>query len=254
MTNVRIVKLGPIPEELALARVAKMANRPQEQYYFTVGDDLGVMTEPDAEREQYTCGTLAERLGVREGDGADLLVGITDHRVYDELFSAVTEDLTCIIVSTADVRDVIDTDRTSMAGYVLFEIAAELLTIEYRRLARTGFDPTVCGLPWHLVRKSCLFDYDDERKHTGEKILKPHLCAACQSLLRDAGVAPSIERAALRIAGAGLAPVRALLRRWALHRWFALVTGFTAGQFGMPYGLGVLAIAGVVMFMVERQD
>ena len=198
MTTVRLVELGPMRDGLDLARVAKRANRAQSLYHFLVGEPLSVPTEPDAGDGQYTFQELAGRLTVRGVGSAQLLVGVTDHSIYDELFSAVDEDLSCILISTADIGDVIDADRTTAAGYVLFEIAAELLTIEYRRLTNQKSDPTTCELPWHIVRKSCIFDYDSERKHTGEKMLKPDLCAACRSRLRDAGVAPSVEAATLR--------------------------------------------------------
>ena len=253
MTTVRLVALGPLREGLDLARVAKSGNKAQALYHFVLGDPLTVIANPDADEGQYTFEALADRLAVRQVGSAQLLVGVTDHSIYDELFSAVDEDLSCILISTDDIREVIDTDRTTAAGYVLFEIAAELLTVEYRRLTGQKSDPAACELPWHVVRKSCIFDYDSERKHTGEKMLKPDLCDACRSRLRDAGVPPSVEAATLRLARAGLAPVRTAVRRLVLHRWFALVAGFIAGQAGPAYGVAVLAVVGMLMLVVERR-
>ena len=133
-----------------------------------------------------------------------------------KLFSALSPgDLSCIIVSTADIGNVIDADRTTAAGYVLFEIAAELLTIEYRCLTTERFDPAECKAPWHIARRSCIFDYDGRNGSTpAVKMLRPQLCEECKLRLRNAGVALSIERAVLRNRGArGLAPFRAWLRR-----------------------------------------
>ena len=185
------------------------------------------------------------------------MVGVTDHPVYDELFSAVARDLSCIIVSTADIGNVIDADRTTAAGYVLFEIAAELLTIEYRCLTTERFDPAECKAPWHIARRSCIFDYDDERQHTGGKMLRPQLCEECKLRLRNAGVALSIERAVLRIARAGLAPFRAWLRRAVPRGWAMLFAGFI-GHLGRTFGLlcalVALALVWGLMLLAERRD
>ena len=253
MRTVLIVPLGQLPEGLDLARVVKRANKAQKHYSFSLGEELEVATDPDADEEQYTFHTLAVRLGARRDSATQLLVGVTDYGVYDELFSAVDNDLSCIIVSTADIQKLIDADRTTTAGYVLFEIAAELLTIEYRRLTKKSFDPTECGAPWHMVRKSCIFDYDEERKHTGKKMLKPNLCRRCKSQLGDVGVASSIESAALRIASTGLTPFVAFVRRAMRHRLFTLVAGFVAGKIGLIYGLVVLAVYGLAVFWAERR-
>ena len=237
--------------------MVRRANRAQKYYSFSLGEALSVPTDPDADDGQYTFGALADRLDARLDDGMQLLVGVTDHRVYDELFSAVGKNLRCIVVSTADIRDVIDGDRTTAAGYVLFEIAAELLTIEYRRLTNERFDPTECATPWHKSRQSCIFDYDEEREHTGEKMLQPRLCPECESLLWRAGVASSIKTAALRMASAGLRPFLAFARHVVLGRWYTLVVGFAGGQVavahGWSYGLIVIALLALVPILVERR-
>ena len=188
-----------------------------------------------------------------ERDQTQLLVGVTDHALYDEMFSAVDETLSCVIVSTADIQEVIEADRTTASGYVLFEIAAELLTIEYRHLTKQSSSPTTCEPPWHKVRRSCIFDYDEQRKHTGSKMLAPTLCPQCESLLNEAGVAPSIKLAATRIAKAGLAPIRAFLRRLVLNSWFTLLAGFVIGKFDLVWGLVVLASCCLVVVLIERR-
>ena len=256
MTTVRIVPLVPVRNGLDLDKVVRWANKAQEYYSFSLDEALGVTTDPDAEDEQYRFETLAARLDARSNDGTQLLVGVTDVHVYDELFSAVDQPLRRIIVSTADIRNVIDGDRTTAAGYVLFEIAAELLTIEYRRLTRETFDPTECAAPWHRARQSCIFDYDEEREHTGEKMLQPKLCPTCKSKFWNAGVAESITNAALRMASSGLRPFDARVRRIVLSRWYTLVAGIVASQvgiaYGWHYGLIALAVFILVPIMVKR--
>ena len=253
MTTVRIVQIGPLDEGLDLGRVAKRANKAQEQYEFALGDVVNVTTEPDEGDSQYSFEALAERLYVRREDGTQLLVGVTDLHIFDELFSAVDEQLSCVIISTADIQDVIDGDRTTPGGYVLFEIAAQLLTIEYRRMAKWTCPPTTCGKPWHNTRQACIFDYDEERQHTGKKMLKPRLCPECKAILWKAGVASSIEAAALKIAGTGVTPIRTFVRRVLLHRWFTVSAAFAAGKLSLVWGAVVLTILIISVLVSERR-
>lgn len=214
MAHVKIVQLGPLHGHLNLREVASKANGSQAHHVFHWDDDaiLHLKDPTEDSGRQYSFAALADRLGSKRGADAEVLVGVTDHPIYDELYSAVTSDLRCIVISTADIEEVIDAESTSVAGYVLFEISAQLLTIEYRRLARIMPDPEKCCEPWHLERRSCMFDYDEERKHTGKKMAAPSLCKTCQALLYEAGVAESLQIDTLHIAKAGMTPILTVLR------------------------------------------
>ena len=223
MVNVNIVQLGPLPAGLKLRSVVNRANGAQQSYFFSLVDPVESTGDPDAEQGQYSFDRLASLLATRSQDGITVLVGVTDHPVYPEMFSLVSKNLSCIIVSTADVRGILDSDRTTATGYVLFEMAAQLLTIEYRRLSRERFLPTECGAPWHRERRGCVFDWDEERKHTGEKMLEPTLCVKCTAALDQANVAASFSTAAIRIAKSGLQPIRAWFRRCSSNPWVVAI-------------------------------
>ena len=81
-----------------------------------------------------------------EADGA-ILVGIVDATMGDEYFSAVNRDNYCILVSIDGVESILEKTRTTLQGYVLVEVAAQLLTIDYRQRADISVDPDECGPP-----------------------------------------------------------------------------------------------------------
>lgn len=228
MIIVTIIQLGPLRVGLKLTTVVDRANRAQQSYFFRLGDSVESTGEPDAEQGRYTFDRLASRLATRRDENTQLLVGVTDHAVHDEMFSAVAKDLSCIIVSTDDIQTVLKTDGTTDTGYVLFEIAAQLLTIEYRRLSEERFPPTECGAPWHRERRRCIFYWDEERQHTGQKMLEPGLCPPCDAALDRTNVAASFSTAAIGIAKSGLQPIQAWFRRKIANPWVVALTSALA--------------------------
>ena len=218
MTRVRIVQLGPLQEQLNLREVVIKANRSQGQYIFHLAAPLEHVGEPTEYDGQYKFDLLADHLQSKRGnDTAQILIGVTDHAIYDQMFSAVNSELTCILISTADIEEDKVIQKTSRAGYVLFEIGAHLLTIEYRKLKKPKIkgEPEDCAKPWHKERLTCIFDWDEERRHTGQKIASPKMCAISSALLYEAGVAQTLIDATTNLVRAGLTPIRTFLRNQA---------------------------------------
>lgn len=241
MEHVRIVQLGrPLHEQLSLKEVVNKANRSQSHYIFHVADSLEYLDEPtEDDGSQYKFDVLAALLQSKRGsDTAQVLIGVTDHEIYDQIFSAVNSDLTCILISTADIDEDNVIQKTSAAGYVLFEIGAQLLTIEHRNLCNIKSNPEDCAKPWHKERRTCVFDWDEERKHTGKKIASPKICEMCRALLYKAGVAESLIDATTSLVRAGLTPIRTFLKNQARDPVITLILGALLGNVA---GLGMFS-------------
>lgn len=232
MPDIKVVQLGPLHEQLNLRGVVNKANRSQGQYIFHLADPLEYLEESTEDEGQYKFDLLADHLQRKRGsDTAQVLIGVTDHAIHDQMFSALSSDFTCILISTADIEEGTITQKTSMAGYVLFEIGAQLLTIEYRRLREIKSEPEECAEPWHKERRTCLFDWDEERKHTGQKIASQKICVLCNSLLSKAGVGQTLIDATTGLARAGLTPVRTFLKNQVRAPIIMLISGALLGNF-----------------------
>ena len=230
--NVKIVQLGPLHEQLNLKGVVNKANRSQGQYIFHLADPLEYLPEPtEDEGHQYKFDLLADLLQSKRGnDTAQVLIGVIDHAIHDQMFSALNSELTCILISTADIEEGNVTQKTSMAGYVLFEIGAQLLTIEYRHLRKIKSEPEECAEPWHKKRLTCVFDWDEERKYTGQKIASPKICEVCRGLLYKAGVGPTVIDATTSLVRAGLTPIQKFLTNQTRAPIIILILGALLGN------------------------
>ena len=133
MTTVRVVRVGPLVAACEVAWLVRAASRSQQFYHFEVGDPVQSLGAPD-EDGAYRIDDLIDILvkSRAEADGA-ILVGIVDAEMGDECFSAVNRENDCILVSIDGVQPILEKTRTTLQGYVLVEVAAQLLTIAYRQ-------------------------------------------------------------------------------------------------------------------------
>ena len=115
------------------------------------------------------------------------LVGVIDIPLVDDIFSSTDRDNQAIVVSTqsGNIRATISRIRSTIGAYVLMEIAAQILAIEFRRAAHIHADPEICEKPWHPETKSCVFDYSDNLPDTEKKLLNPKVCDSCVALLSE---------------------------------------------------------------------
>lgn len=207
MFNVQIIKMGPLPGEVNIDRIKKRGNNAQNYYSFTVGDEITSLGRP--QKGEYTADHLLGLLKRERGSGdIDVLVGVLDSPIHDDLFSAVDRDNKCIVISTQanNIRNIVIDCKTSIEAYVLVQIAAQLLTIEYRRATNTTADPEDCEPPWHAETKSCVFDYSDIVEHTGKKLIAPRLCESCKALLAESNIRGRLIRACMRIVNLAVRP------------------------------------------------
>ena len=134
--RVNVLAMGPLPRRALLDTVVERGNGVQQHYAFAISEPLTSLGPPN-DKGEYRFKSLAEKLLQRKrGSGsdstADILVGVVDSPLYDELFSGIDESLRVVIVSTANMLDTLERTQRSHADYVLVEIAAQLLAIEYR--------------------------------------------------------------------------------------------------------------------------
>ena len=109
-------------------------------------------------------------------------------------------------MSLTNIADTLQRTRRTPADYVLVEIAAQLLAIEYRRLVELKPDPEDCALPWRRETRACVFDYCDNRADTGKKLMEPKLCDHCRAVLGDAHVRQSVIDASVGMVRSAVAP------------------------------------------------
>ena len=223
MTTVRVVRMGPLVAACDVAWLVRAANRSQRFYHFEVGDPVESLGSP-GEEGAYRIDDLIDILvkSRAEADGA-ILVGIVDVTMGDEYFSAVNRDNDCALVSIDGVQSILEKTRTTLQGYVLVEVAAQLLTIAYRQSADISADPDECGLPWHGDTRQCIFDYCEKREHSGKKLMAPDLCVACRAKLEEANVPRRVLVAATGLFNRGVR--RSLLEMlvYTTHNRFVMI-------------------------------
>jgi len=199
MPIVEIVQMGPLPHDLNLRIVTKTANKVQDHFQLVLGDPINHLGQPNSDGE-YKVADLAVLLETRRHQSdAELEVGITDAPLCEGLFSGVDNASNNIVVSLAPMETLLPRINKSKADYVLLEIAAQLLTTDYRRQTDLSVDPEVCALPWHKETKSCVFDYCDNPPETLKKLMAPKLCSECRSMFETANIRESVITACLNI-------------------------------------------------------
>ena len=171
-----------------MPRLVRAANRSQKFYHFEDSDPVQSLGDPD-EDGAYGIDSLINVLVNSRAEADDkILVGIVDATMGDEHFSAVDRDNRCIVVSIDEIQPILEKTSTTVEGYVLVEMAAQLLTIDYRRRANVSVAPDECGPPWHGDTRPCLFDYCEKRDYSGKKLMDPNLCDECRAKLTQANV------------------------------------------------------------------
>ncbi len=256
MVNVQIIKMGPLPKEISIHRIMKRGNKAQNYYSFGVGDELTALGGSDDGR--YTADHLLELLEQNRGSAAiDVLIGVADCQIHDDLFSTVDENNKCIIISTQanDIRGMVKKIPTTIEAYVLVEIGAQLLTIEYRRATNTAADPEESVLPWHEETKTCVFDYSDDFEHTGKKLIAVSLCESCKALLTETNIRFSVKSACIDIVNSGVkTKLRTLIREVLEKRVMGYLFSGLAGmalvdllETGIPLSVLFAIILGIII-------
>lgn len=206
MPKAEILRLGLLPSSLNLGQVARTVNRVQNYFECILADPINHLGQPGANGE-YKVTDLARLLEDRRGrDRVEVAIGVTDAPLYWELFSAVDRESKNIVISTAPVEILLSRINQSFAAYVLTELAAQLLTIEYRRQTGLSVEPEDRALPWHAETKSCLFDYCDNPPDTLKKLIAPKLCPICTAVLESANVRESVTAACLSLVKEAVRP------------------------------------------------
>ena len=195
--------MGVLIRGLDLSAVVRAGNAVQSSFLFTLGQKMDSVGEPRVVGDPrvdgtYDFATLAVRLlSSRASPDIDVLVGVVDVEIFDELFSAIDENSKCIIVSIDNIEDILRRTNASYTGYILVEIAAQLLTIALRRTMKDVVKPEDCGPPWHQETKACLFDYSEKRDHTGKKLIEMSVCDACEAAFSAANIPASVKDACM---------------------------------------------------------
>lgn len=211
MGHLKIVQMGPLIPEIDLSKVQRTANKAQKTFHFSIGDKIETIGPSDVDG-QYDFGRLEKLLKENRGEsGVDIIIGVIDVGIYDELYSGIDENCKCIIISLYDIKATLERSRKSYVDYVLCEIAAQLLAIQYRRAMKISVAPEDCEEPWHDETRSCLFDYDENRYHTFKKLMSPTLCAKCKALFTEANVSERIQSDCVKIVKSGIRPIRTTL-------------------------------------------
>lgn len=196
--DVVVVPLGAGSTELNLGKVVRTANRVQRHFHLSVERAIEHLGEPGIDGE-YRFDGLADLLKVgRDLSAGQVVVGVIDSILEtNELFSGVDEANCCIVVSTTgnDLPTLLAQHNRTFESYILTEVAAQLLAIEYRRHTGLSCDPAECGSPWHRDPRACLFDYCDDPHHTLKKLINPRVCDACAGILTEAGLQPHVIEA-----------------------------------------------------------
>ena len=203
MTTVRVVRMGPLVAACDEAWLVRAANRSQTFYHFEVGDPVPSLGTPD-EDGAYRIDDLIDILVQSRAEDGAILVGIVDATIGDEYFSALNRKNDCVLVSIDGVESILEKTGTTLQGYVLVEVAAQLLTIDYRQRADISVDPDECGPPWHGDTRQCLFDYCEKRDHSGKKLMAPNLCVRCHASLEKANVPQRVLAAATELFNKGV--------------------------------------------------
>ena len=228
MPEIKLIQMGPCGEGVNLTKIKKYGNKAQPHYSFSVGDSLSELGPPN-EHGKYTVRQLLDLLlKVRNEENVDILVGVIDIPLVDDIFSSTDHSNGAIVVSTqsGNIRATISGINSTIGAYVLMEIAAQILAIEFRRAAEIHAEPENCEKPWHTETKSCVFDYSDNLPDTEKKLLNPRLCDSCRALLSENNIRASIQQACLRIVKlTRKAVVNTLIRDSFNNRWFMLLFG-----------------------------
>lgn len=248
-----------IPQsDLDLDKVRHMANKAQKIFNFTLADPIETIGDAD-EDGQYKFSNIARILkSTRCEQNINVLVGIIDSPIRDELYSGIDEDFRCIIISLTDIDHILERSKKSYTDYVLSETAAQLLAIEYRRAEGISADPEACAPPWHRETKSCLFDYDENRDQTYKKLMLPQLCVTCKALMTEANVGESIQTACVKIVKAGIRPIRTAMRETIHNKFVWGLTGVLLGgtlfnhPSAPPLKYVIIAIGSIILLVFIR--
>ena len=224
-TKVQILGMGPLVPGLKLEDVVGVANSAQNSFEFSVGVPIETLGTADKDDGQYFFDSLENLLEEnRRNDDVDVLVGVIDEQIDDELFSSINKECSCIIISVAGVDEILERSDKTYADYVLCETAAQLLALKYRKHSGIHADPKECEKPWHRQPKICLFDYDETRRHTYKKLMFPKLCKPCEALFEDANFPGPIKDDCVKLVEKGLKPWLSALRETVKSIWFLILT------------------------------
>lgn len=212
MIRVKILPIGPVAARLDLETLLKRMNAAQVVYVFSLGDALLDPPAPTIPRSDGTNGSpeydadrLFEYMAVGRklsDDQTAITCGVVDSEIFDDLWSVSDRTNTMILVTTrvSSLPGVLRVSRRPLEQYVELEIAIQLLTIDYRGRVGLSVPPNRCGLPWHVERLGCLFDYYGLSEQNVQKLVAPRLSDRVSRDLVAAGVEASSTNATLALA------------------------------------------------------
>lgn len=198
MKKVQLIQVGQADLDVNLKEIMRLANKVQSQYDFFIGDQLTKLGDPLGDSGNYLPKTLLDLLISNRSDDANAItVGITYVPLHEEILSTVDQNNQAVLVTThPDLTEpFLSRVKTNPTQWVMFEIAAQLLTIEYRCRTKIQIDPQDCGLPWHKELSSCIFDYNDVIADTSKKLMSPDVCSTCEYNLDKANIGDSVRSA-----------------------------------------------------------
>jgi len=242
--RVGIVALGPIFERLNLVHLIRDLNKSQSLYVFALEDPLTNVPAPTIPREhptdspQYSPDELFKYIHAYRGqfsntpDNPRVLVGIIDSEIYDEAYSVIdrTNSMILISVRISDLRDILQKSHKTYNQYVRLEIGAQLLALQYRKLANISADPTICEKPWHIERRDCLFDYYGLAPENVQKLISPKISIQVLSDFRQVELPESYMDASLKIVRSASKTIWGeVLRNAPQDPYVVLITGAVLG-------------------------
>ena len=228
MPEAKLIQMGTLGHDSNITTIARYGNKAQDLYTFSIGDPICELDTPNSDGKYTVTELLTKLLDARSEENIDILVGIVDMPLVDDIFSSTDPKNSAIIVSTQSglIRSTVTRVNSTIEKYILMEIAAQILAIAYRRAAKINADPEDCEKPWHEQTKSCIFDYSDHLPDTAKKLVNPNICVSCKALFSEHNVGNSIQRSCRRIINlTRQSRWRNLLRDVARNPWFMVVFG-----------------------------
>lgn len=204
--------LGDVSHHVNVDRLASRLEDVNTIYKFRVLDPILVLPEPTLQpaqgrnySPQFDAAVLFALLKKHsQRTLVDIVVGIIDSEIYDELFSTNNSENDAVLVSlrSPTLPEILERSGRTPLNYVGLEIAAQLLCIQYRRKIGQPSDPGKCSPPWHIQRLNCLFDWYGISPTNVTKLQRPQLSLLARQYFEDAQVSPAVVDNGLRMAKA----------------------------------------------------
>jgi hypothetical protein len=238
--DIGLVAFGDISHHLDVKRLAKRLNRSSPAFCFTALQsvtDIPVPTMPPAKSgtssPQYAADALFALLRSHGSSRTfDILVGIIDSEIYDEMFSLLDPANRLILISTRTphIQTILAKSNRTFYNYVGLEIAAQLLCALYRLKVGIQTRPEECQPPWHIERLNCLYDWYGMSPANVTKLLRPRISPRALAYFNAASLSP-VYILSIEIMSRSLTrnTLSVLLRRLGPDPYVSLILGSVLG-------------------------